>query len=80
MSEQEFEQSPLTQTISQNGHTVQVDIYRGDHGGWVLEIVDEGNNSTLWEDEFESDHDALDEAKAAIGEEGIEAFIGSNDD
>lgn len=79
MTEQDFEQSPLTQTISQNGHTVQVDIYRGDHGGWILEIVDEGNNSTLWEDEFESDQEALDEAKAAIEEEGIEAFIGSND-
>ena len=80
MSEQEFEQSPLTQSISQNGHTVQVDIYRGDHGGWILEIVDAANNSTLWEDEFESDQDALDEAKAAIDEEGIEAFIGSNDE
>lgn len=77
MTEQAFEQSPLTRTFSANGHTVQIDIYRGDHG-WILEIVDQGNNSTLWEDEFETDAEALAEAEAALAEEGIEAFIGDD--
>ncbi|RUO40770.1 hypothetical protein CWE22_00760 [Pseudidiomarina aestuarii] len=75
--EQDFEQSPLTQTYTQNDQTVQIDIYKSVEHGWILEIVDQDNNSTLWEDHFESDQAALQEALDALNEEGIEAFIGS---
>lgn len=76
-SEQDFEQSPLTQTYTQDDKTVQIDIYKSDERGWILEVVDQENNSTLWEDHFESDQAALQEALDALKEEGIEAFIGS---
>lgn len=76
-SEQDFEQSPLTQTYTQDDKTVQIDIYKSDDRGWILEIVDQENNSTLWEDHFESDQAALQEALDALKEEGVEAFIGS---
>lgn len=78
MSDKEPEQSPLTQKVTVDDKTVEIDIYRGDEGGWVLEIVDEGNNSTMWEDEFASDEEALAEAKAAIRDDGIDAFIGGH--
>lgn len=76
-ADNDFEQSPLTQTYTQNDQTVQIDIYKSDEHGWILEIVDQDNNSTLWEDHFESDQAALQEALDALNEEGIEAFIGS---
>ncbi|MDT7524595.1 MULTISPECIES: hypothetical protein [Idiomarinaceae] len=74
-TEDNIEQSPLTQTYSANEQTVTIDIYKGE-SGWILEIVDAGNNSTLWEDEFATDQEALDEALAALSEEGIDCFIG----
>lgn len=44
--------------------------------GWTLEVVDELNNSTVWDGEFETDQTALDTALADIKAEGIKAFIG----
>jgi len=38
--------------------------------------VDEDNNSTMWEDSFDSDDEALAEALAAIEEHGIDTLIG----
>lgn len=69
--------SPLSQHFEQDGEFVSIEIYEDGEGGWLLEIVDEGNNSTMWEDAFDSDDEALAEALAAIEEQGIAAFIGS---
>jgi len=44
--------------------------------GWTAEVVDQYNNSTVWDGEFETDQAALDEVLKDIQEEGIEAFIG----
>jgi len=55
---------------------VQVDIYEGDPGRWILEVVDEFNNSTVWDDQFESDKEAFEEVEKVIKEEGIKALIG----
>lgn len=74
-NEYEIETSPLSQTLSRDGHTIEVEIYRGD-SGWILEVVDEDNNSTLWEDEFDTDQAALDELHATLQSEGIQALIG----
>ena len=72
----EIEMSPLCQPLSADGKTVDVEIYRGDNGGWLLEVVDEYNNSTCWDDEFDTDAEALEEVKATIRDEGIDALIG----
>lgn len=72
----EVEMSPLSQELMAEGKTVRVDIYRGDAGGWVLEVVDESGVSTVWEDEFDTDAAALEEAKATIRDEGIDSLIG----
>lgn len=73
----EYIQSPLCQQYSDGDQTVDIDIYRTEDSGWILEIVDSGNNSTVWEDPFETDQDALDEALDALKQEGIEAFVGT---
>jgi hypothetical protein len=72
----EVEMSSLSEELTADGKTVKVDIYRGDTGGWILEVVDEFGNSTVWDDEFDTDSAALDEAKATIKDEGIGSLIG----
>lgn len=72
--------SPLSQTYTSNGRSVQIQIYRMPDSGWTLEVVDQLNNSTVWDGEFETDQDALDTALADIKSEGIEAFIGRGSD
>ena len=72
----EVKMSPLSQKISSGGKTVQVDIYEDGEGKWILEVVDEFNNSTVWDDHFETDRAALIEAKKEILAEGVGSLIG----
>lgn len=74
--ERDLIDSPLSQTCEVDGHSVDIQIYRLPDTGWTLEVVDEHNNSTVWEGEFETDQAALDTALADIKSEGIEVFIG----
>ena len=74
--EDEVKMSPLSQTISNGGKIVQVEIYEDGHGGWILEVIDEFNNSTVWDDSFETDSAALTEAKKTILAEGVGSLIG----
>ena len=72
--------SPLSQTIASDGKEVDVNIYDDGEGGWILEVVDEHNNSTVWEDVFETDERALNEVRQTIKHEGILVFIGPKDE
>lgn len=72
----EVKMSPLCQEVSSGGKTVQVDIYEHENGGWILEVVDEFNNSTVWDDPFDTDSAALAAVKKTILSEGIESLIG----
>ena len=69
--------SPLSRMVEQNGHRVSVEIYPGEDDGWILEVVDAENNSTVWDDLFDSEQEALDEALDTIREEGIECLVAS---
>lgn len=68
--------SPLTQSVIRDGKTVQVEIYEDGEGGWLLEVLDEYGNSTVWDASFGNDQEALDEAFKTIDEEGIDTLIG----
>lgn len=72
----EVKMSPLCQVISSGGKTLQVDIYEDGDGKWILEVVDEFNNSTVWDDVFETDKAALTAAKKTILSEGASALVG----
>jgi len=76
----ELEYSPHCGPISSGGKTIEVQIYRaiGDTN-WLLEIEDEHGNSTVWDDTFETDAQAITEAKKAILEETISSLIGPED-
>ncbi|GAB2880231.1 hypothetical protein GCM10027180_08110 [Microbulbifer echini] len=69
-------ESELSQIYREGDVSVQIDIFEDDEGGWLLEIVDQHNNSTVWEDTFETEKEALEEALDALREEGISTFVG----
>ena len=66
--------SPLSQTLTRNGVTVEIHIYKGNGSGWILEVVDAANTSHVWDDPFETDQHAFDEAMRALDEEPL-AFM-----
>lgn len=68
--------SPLCQSLTRDGKMVDVEIYEDGNGGWILEVVDQYGNSTVWDLSFQTDTDALDEVIKSIDEDGIESLIG----
>jgi hypothetical protein len=73
----EIEYSPLCGEVTKDGLTVSVQIYRLKMGsnGWSLEVVDHENASTVWDDLFATDHEALAEFSRTLEDEGIQSFI-----
>ena len=81
MSEEyEVKYSTLCQKVSSEGKSVQFYIYEDSKGGWILEVVDEYDNSTVWDDPFKTDDEALDEVFDTIEKEGISSLIGKESD
>jgi uncharacterized protein len=78
--DQSPEHSPLEQSLTRDGKTVQIGINKDGEGGWILEVVDEHWNSTVWDEPFQSDREALNEALKTIDEEGIASLIGIHTD
>lgn len=72
----EIKMSPYCQSVTREGKTVRIEIYEDGEGGWLLEVVDEYDNSTVWDEPFDTDESALDEALETIETEGIASLIG----
>jgi hypothetical protein len=72
----EIENSPLCRSITRDGITVHVQIYRwaGSGDGWSLEVVDQDGGSTVWEETFLSDNEAYAEFCQTLEIEGICSF------
>jgi hypothetical protein len=67
--------SGLSQKVVVAGEAFKVDIYRlEDELTWTLEVVDKQGTSTVWDHQFGSDQEALDEVFKAIRDEGLAAF------
>ena len=62
-------ESPLSQRLSRNGVTVRVEIYGDQEGKWILEVLDQQNTSHVWDEHFDTDHQALAEAIHTLEEE-----------
>jgi hypothetical protein len=72
--------SPLSRKFTRDGITIQILIYRLEHDpAWQLEVVDQKGTSTVWEDLFATEQDALNEAFQTIASEGIASFLGDPD-
>jgi hypothetical protein len=67
--------SPLSRKFTRDGITIEILIYRIEADpAWQLEVVDAEGGSTLWEDLFATEQDALNEAFQTIALEGIASF------
>jgi hypothetical protein len=67
--------SRLSRKFTRDGVTIEILIYRVESDpAWQLEIVDAEGGSTVWEDLFETEQDALNEAFQTIASEGIASF------
>jgi hypothetical protein len=75
-NEPELIYSPLEQTYTSSGKSVEINIYRLPDTGWTIEVVDQHGNSTVWDGEFATDQLAFDEVMRTISEEGIDVLIG----
>ena len=73
----ELEYSPLCGTVTRDGLTVRVQIYRmaGRSEGWTLEIVDHKGGSTVWDETFATDRVAYAEFFQTLENEGIQTFL-----
>lgn len=72
--------SALSQVVHRDGKQIKLAIYGDGEGGWLLEAVDDFGNSTVWQEPFQSEQEALDEALRTIEDEGIGVLIGLRSD
>ena len=72
----EIEFSPLCGSVTRDGITLIVQIYRmaGLEGEWSLEVIDQEGGSTVWSSTFSSDQEAQAEFGRALNSEGIGSF------
>lgn len=73
----EIEYSSLSGRVTdESGETVEVSIYRivGSTEGWALEVTDSEDASTVWEDLFATEQDALDEFRSVVETAGLASF------
>jgi hypothetical protein len=70
----ELKMSPLCREYSAHGYSFAIEIYEGDPGRWILEVVDPINTSHIWDDQFDSDEVALQQAIDDIDDGDIEGF------
>ena len=68
--------SSLSRTVTVDGVTVVVNIYRLEHDPqWSLEVINEIGTSTVWDAPFDTDEEANDAFQLTVDEEGMEAFL-----
>ena len=61
--------------FTRDGTTVEVNICRLEHTKWSLEVVDEDNNSIVWDGEFETDDEAHAEFLKSVETEGLDGVL-----
>ena len=73
----EIEVSPLSGTMTRDGVTVELAIYRmaGSNEGWTLVVIDAASTSNVWDDRFVTDDEAYAEFGRCLDEEGIELLL-----
>ena len=74
-------ESPLSRTVSRDGITVRVLVYRLEHDPkWALEVVNDAGTSTVWDDLFDTDEAAFEAFTQAVAAEGMETFLDNDDE
>jgi hypothetical protein len=73
----QHEHSDFAGEFTDDGVTVLVDIFRplGSTGGWTLEVIDQDEGLTVWEEPFATDKEAFEEFLATVERDGIRSFL-----
>ena len=67
--------SPLSQVLQEDNEQIEILIYRLPDSDWTLEVVSQSGTSTVWDETFLSDQEALSVALDGIkAAGGIQAF------
>ncbi len=61
--------------FTRDGITVEVNICRLEHTKWSLEVVDNDNNSIVWDGEFDTDDEAHAELLKSVEIEGLDGVL-----
>ena len=69
--EKDLIDSALNQTYTKDGKSVEIHIYKMPNTSWILEVVDSYGNSTVFDDEFATDSEALSSVIDEIERDGI---------
>ena len=76
MENPEIIMSPLCRELVKDSTKIQIDIYRDENEpGWILEVIDEENASTIWDEPFDTDQEALNAVLIVIEKDGIKSFL-----
>lgn len=68
--------SSKSQSVIVDGYRFDIEIYRLESDEtWTLEVTDAEGTSHVWDDQFISDNDALNEALKSLEGAGALAFI-----
>jgi len=74
-------ESPLSRTVSRDGITVRVLVYRLEHDPkWALEVVNDAGTSTVWDDLFDTDEAAFEAFTKTVALEGMATFLDDDDE
>ncbi|MFA0016348.1 hypothetical protein AB4391_23835 [Vibrio lentus] len=71
----EVKYSPLSCEFEHDEKLFEIAIYEGDKGLWLLEVVGSCGTSCLWNEQYKSDQDALNEAIETIKSESTSMFL-----
>lgn len=74
MEESDLVMSSFCQSVERDGRTVRVEIYSSGKNDWILEVVNESGDSTIWNDTFNTDQLAIEEFRRTLDREGIQSF------
>ncbi|KEJ96859.1 hypothetical protein SUH3_08775 [Pseudosulfitobacter pseudonitzschiae] len=67
-------ESPLSQSVTVEGHRFNIQIYRGQETSWTLEIVNSNGTSFVWDELFQTGKDALRAALADFKNSQLKIF------
>lgn len=76
-----LEHSEFAGEFTDDGVTVLVDIFRpaDTQVDWSMEVVDQDDGLTVWEEKFATDREAFDEFLATVERDGIRTFLDDAD-
>lgn len=74
---EKLEHSDFAGEFTDDDVTVLVDIFRkqGSSDGWTMEVIDQDEGLTVWEEPFATDKEAFEEFLATVERDGIRTFL-----